>query len=262
MEEALALYDRIGVGYDGTRRADPGITARLAALLDLRGEPACLDAACGTGNYTQALSVLGGRWTGVDIAPRMIAEARAKTPAVHWLVGDVAQLPFPDGAFAGALCTLAIHHFPDLGAAFREIARVLRGGRLVLFTSAPEQMRTFWLNEYFPSAMARSMSVMPSLDRVRQALMQAGFTVVALEPWSVPADLVDLFLYSGKHHPELYFSAAVRAGISTFAQHADADEVERGCARLRADLASGRFEAIRRASEGPDGDYAFVIAHA
>jgi hypothetical protein len=41
VEEAIALYDRIGVGYDGICRADSGLTARLAALLDLRGAPTC-----------------------------------------------------------------------------------------------------------------------------------------------------------------------------------------------------------------------------
>ena len=104
------------------------------------------------------------------------------------------------------------------------------------------------------------MAVMPSLDRVHEALEHAGFRTRGIEPWSVPHDPVDLFLYSGKHHPELYLVAAVRAGISTFAQHADAAEIARGCARLREDLARGRFDAVRRAHDGPGGDYAFVIA--
>jgi ubiquinone/menaquinone biosynthesis C-methylase UbiE len=99
VEEAITLYDRIGVGYDGTRRADPGIAARLAALLDLRGGPACLDAACGTGNYTQALALLGGRWTGVDVAPRMIAEARSKASGRFEVVRRASEGSDGDYAF-------------------------------------------------------------------------------------------------------------------------------------------------------------------
>jgi hypothetical protein len=52
----------------------------------------------------------------------------------------------------------------------------------------------------------------------------------------------------------------VRAGISTFANLADPAEIERGCSRLSADLTSGRFADILRASEHADGDYLFLVA--
>lgn len=253
------IYDTIGVGYDGTRRADPGIVARLAGLLDVSTDEHCLDVGCGTGNYTTAVAARGGHWVGVDASSRMILEARSKAVAVRWVLGDALALPFTSGAFARGMCTLAIHHFPDLGVAFTEMARVLCR-RLVIFTSAPSQMRGYWLNEYFPDAMARSMVVMPELEHVRSLLAQAGFTAIRVEPWDVSPGLQDHFLYSGKHRPELYLSDAFRRGISTFAQHADPDEVETGCARLRADIESGRVDAVRAAYAGGGGDYAFVVA--
>ncbi len=253
------LYDQIGVGYDGTRRADPGIVARLAALLDVPPDAACLDVACGTGNYTTAVAASAGRWHGVEISPRMLAEARAKPSRVLWVLGDALALPFARGSFARVMCTLAIHHFADLGGALGEIARVLHRGRLVIFTSAPSQMRQYWLNEYFPDAMARSMAVMPELHRVQALLATAGFTSTRVEPWNVPPDLQDLFLYSGKHRPEMYLSAAFRRGISTFAQHADSAEVIAGCARLGADIETGRIDDLRRAYASTAGDYAFVV---
>ena len=59
------LYDRIGGGYDVTRRADPIIAGRLAHHLALGSSGNYLDIACGTGNYTSTLAAVGGTWTGV-----------------------------------------------------------------------------------------------------------------------------------------------------------------------------------------------------
>ena len=134
------------------------------------------------------------------------------------------------------------------------------GARLVLFTALPEQMRGYWLNEYFPIALARSMGQMPTEATLRQALGLAGFEKVAVEPWDVPDDLIDLFLYSGKNRPELYLSERVREGISTFALLAEPDEVAAGLARLGRDIRTGRIDDVRARYAARDGDYAFVIA--
>jgi hypothetical protein len=132
----------------------------------------------------------------------------------------------------------------------------------MIFTTFPEQTRDYWLGEYFPVMLARSIAQLPSAGAVERALREAGLRLLRVEPWVVPADLVDLFLYSGKDRPELYFEPAVRRGISSFALLADAGEVEAGLARLRADLASGRFAEIRARATSPDGDYTFVVAEA
>ena len=52
-------YDRIGIGYDVTRRADPYLTRRLLGLLEPRSGGLYLDVACGSGNYTAALAAEG-----------------------------------------------------------------------------------------------------------------------------------------------------------------------------------------------------------
>jgi SAM-dependent methyltransferase len=193
----------------------------------------------------------------------MLDRARAKSAGVPWCQADVAALPFRAAAFAGALCTLAIHHFPDLGGALAEVRRVLApGARLVIFTTFPEQMRDYWLVEYFPVMLAQSIAQMPSAEALERTLHEAGLRLVQVEPWVVPADPVDLFLYSGKHRPELYLDPAVRRGISSFALLAAAGEVEAGLGRLAADLASGRLAEVRARVTSPHGDYAFVVAEA
>ena len=98
-------------------------------------------------------------------------------------------------------------------------------GRLVIFTSDPDQMRGYWLNEYFPDAMRRSIEQMPALDEVEESLMRAGFCKVETEAYEVKQDLRDLFLYSGKHRPQLYLDEEFRRGISTFSTVASPEEV-------------------------------------
>ena len=55
------LYDAIGTTYTKSRQADPAIVQALLQSLSLLPSRAYLDLACGTGNYTVALSGLGGQ---------------------------------------------------------------------------------------------------------------------------------------------------------------------------------------------------------
>ena len=253
-------YDRIGVDYDSTRRPDPRVADRLIALLEPRAGERYLDIACGTGNYTQHLHARGIDVIGIDQSRTMLEAAHAKFPDITFDQADVTALPFPNRSFYGAICTLAIHHFTDIDRAFREISRVLGDGRFVIFTATPDQMRTYWLNAYFPNAMARAIAQMPSEDRVRVALAGAKFAIEATEPWFIPGDPIDLFLYCGKHNPALYLDARVRSGISTFASLANADEIEQGLAQLRSDIETGRIVARMAEHGSPFGDYMFFAA--
>ena len=257
----MVLYDRIGVGYDTTRRADPGIARQLIELLGVPTDGACLDVACGTGNYTTALAGAGLRMHGVEISPTMLDAAREKSRDVRWVNADATAIPFRDGTFQGALVTLALHHFREPAAVFREVARVLQeGARFVVFTGAREQMRRYWLNAYLPDAMEKSIRQMPSMEAAIVSMLAAGFGRVTAVPFTVTPELQDFFLYAGKYRPALYLDPRVRAGISTFANLADPTEVERGCARLADDLASGRFDEVLRAAEHDGGDYLFLVA--
>lgn len=256
----VTLYDRIGAGYDRTRRADPRIVDRLAAYLPLRSEGAYLDIGCGTGNYTCALAARAGRWHGVDPSAAMLTAARRKSTAVSWCQARAAQLPLADGCVDGVVCTLVIHHFGPLVAAFSEIRRVLARGYLVIFTSTPVQLRRFWLNHYFPQMMARSIARMPELSEVECALASAGFTELHMEPFEISPDHADLFLFGGKHRPEIYLSAEKRQGMSPFTELASAEELKSGVARLRADIDSGEIAGVLSRHAQGGGDYTFVIA--
>lgn len=256
----MPVYERIGQHYDRTRHADPDLVQQLAQYLQIKPESAYLDVACGTGNYTVALADRGGTWHRVDHSSRMIAAARQKADQVTWHVANAEALPYPDAHFSGVLCTLAIHHFEQLQPVFRQVYRVLASGHFVVFTATPEQMRQYWLIEYFPDAILRSLEQMPNLTTVTDALSEAGFDTIVTQAYFIPPTLQDLFLYSGKHQPELYLDTAVRAGISTFALLATPTEIAQGCQQLAADIATGMIQKIIRRYDHDRGDYLFIIA--
>lgn len=255
-----SLYDRLGRQYDRTRRADARIVDRLSTHLGLQANGAYVDVGCGTGNYTCALAARAGRWYGIDASTAMLAAARDKCDTVSWCQARVAHLPLANGSVEGAICTLAVHYFGPLAVAFGEIRRVLARGCFVIFTSTRRQLRRFWLNHYFPEMMARASARMPDVSELQQALATAGFTDVHTEPFEVPPDLVDWFVFGGKHRPELYLQAENRQAMSPFLQLAQPGQVESGLARLRADIESAQIERVTQRYEHDAGDYTFVIA--
>jgi ubiquinone/menaquinone biosynthesis C-methylase UbiE len=263
MANDTRLYEIIGGGYDTTRRADSGIVDILLRLLDVGGGGTYVDLACGTGNYTVALAKSGGHWIGVDNSARMIATAQRKSTAITWHVANATSLPLPSHAVSGVVCVLAIHHFPALFDTFREVRRILRaGGRLVLFTASREQMRGYWLNAYFPRAMAKAIEQMPDTPEVERILRLADIAPTCSELFVVGPQIQDFFLYSGKYFPDRYLDPQIRAGISTFVTLADPTEIVSGCEQLAADIRSGRWCPTHADARPSEGDYLFLVGEA
>jgi len=257
----MALYDTIGRTYDTTRKADPSVTRCLARLLNLQPGAKYLDVGCGTGNYTVALQNLGAQMYGLELTSTMLDKARIKSDRVRWIQGNAESVPFRDRYFDGATATVTIHHMKNPWRAFEEVFRVMRHGRFVIFTGDHSQMNGYWLREYFPNGFAAAIKQMPPAEKVMDQLERAGFTEVRREAWEVPRDIQDWFLYAGKYRPEIYLDPHVRAGISFFAQGvATPEETAAGCARLGADIKSGRIEEVMKKYLHNLGDYLFVIA--
>ncbi|MGH2865571.1 MAG: class I SAM-dependent methyltransferase [Solirubrobacteraceae bacterium] len=97
-----------------------------------------LDVACGPGIVAAALAQEAERAVGIDLTPQMVAQARRRCAAqglsnVSFDVGDVARLPYLDGAFTIVTCRYALHHLVDPGDVVKEMARVCApGGRIVV----------------------------------------------------------------------------------------------------------------------------------
>jgi SAM-dependent methyltransferase len=92
-----------------------------------------LDVATGGGHTALAFAGVAERVVAVDLTEPMLGAARAFMRSrgvgnVEFVAGNVEALPFRDGAFPAVTCRIAPHHFPNVGAAVREVARVLAPG--------------------------------------------------------------------------------------------------------------------------------------
>jgi ubiquinone/menaquinone biosynthesis C-methylase UbiE len=255
----MALYDRIGVGYDATRQADPYLLSRLMHHLRPHARGRYLDVGSGTGNYTIAMHRAGVPIQGLELSATMIQRAKEKAPDLAWHNGRAEAMPFASGSFDGAICTFVHHHMADPAAAFREVCRVLTPrARFVILNGTAEQMRHYWMHEYFPRMMEKATA--PYLRFVTiEVLESAGFRIACEEKYDVTPDLKDFFLCCGKLQPERYLDPRIRSGISSFADAPDQGEIERGLDRLSRDIKSGRINDVIRRFAYDGGDYMFTI---
>ena len=191
----------------------------------------------------------------------MLNIARVRNQQINWLLGQAEKIPADGNLFDGCIAILTIHHWANLNKALKEISRVLKGkGKIVFFTSTPEQMQKYWLNHYFPKMMNESILQMPSFDTVKAALTRARFVITETEKYFVNDDLRDCFLYIGKNRPELYFAEEIRKGISSFSALSHAEEVNQGLSALYEDIKTGKFKEILSKYNNDLGDYLFIVA--
>jgi len=135
-------FDRASTSYDAAAALQDRVRNELLARLDeLKVEPrAVLDLGAGTGHGTRALKRRHPKAVVVaaDIAPGMLEQARAQS---RWrrrferVRADAYALPFANGAFDLVFSNLMIQWCDDLDAVFAEIARVLKPGGLLLFST-------------------------------------------------------------------------------------------------------------------------------
>ncbi len=99
-----------------------------------------------------------GRVIAADFVQEMLVHGQGKAARALPCNADALQLPFPDGAFAGATVGFGIRNLMDLDAGLREAARVLApGARLVVleFTTPRRQpLRGLYLG-YFRHILPR-----------------------------------------------------------------------------------------------------------
>ena len=96
-----------------------------------------LDVGCGIARrMTQARESGVALAVGVDLTPRMLAEAREGELLA---AADVRAIPVADETFDVVWCRLVLGHVPDLEAAYSELTRVCaRGGRVVVTDFHPD----------------------------------------------------------------------------------------------------------------------------
>ena len=255
---ARAAYDAIGREYARQRRPDPRIAARVTAALG--AARSVLNVGAGAGSYEP-----DGRGV-VAVDPSAVMLAQRPPGAAPAVQARAEALPFADRSFDAVMAVLTLHHWTDGAGGLAECARVARA-RVVLLTWDPASSGFWLVQEYVPAFLALDRRQFPGMDALRAVLGNAlgPGARVEVTPVPVPGDCVDGFLGAFWARPAAYLEPAVRAGISPFARADLALVVEAGLERLRADLASGAWEARYgdlRATDALDVGYRLVVAEA
>jgi SAM-dependent methyltransferase len=121
---------------------------RLAREVGALG-PIC-DLGCGPGQIARYLHRQGVDTLGVDLSPRMIAEAQRLNPEIPFHQGNMLSLPDTENSWGGIAAFYCIIHIPreQVVDALREMKRVLKPGGVLLVTfhigNEIEHLDTWW----------------------------------------------------------------------------------------------------------------------
>ncbi len=173
--------------------------AMLRLLGDVTGHR-ILDAGCGSGPTTAALTQRGADVSGFDLSAAMIEIARRNLPETDLRLHDLADpLPWDDATFDTVVASLVLHYLPDWTGPLSELHRVLTsGGRLLVSVNHPgafpivyPDLEYFGITEYTEDYDFAGTSVDLTffhrpLSAMSASFAGAGFRIVGIhEP---PAD--------------------------------------------------------------------------
>jgi SAM-dependent methyltransferase len=195
-EDTRSTYDVVAAHYAreiagelADKPFDRGFLDRFAESV---GDARIVELGCGPGHVAGYLASRGANVSGLDLSPAMIEQAKRLFPGLEFRVGDMLALPFEDSSLAGVVSFYSIVHFdePQTQQAFREIARVLRRGRLaaIAFHIGSD---TLHRDEWFGETISVDFSFHEP-EIVRRQLQAVGFEILELterDPYP-PADRV------------------------------------------------------------------------
>lgn len=108
----------------------------VRSLIGTRRDATIVDVGTGCGDIPMAFAGQGWRTVAIDLNAEVLPVARGSTacePLIEVREGDVRSLPFENGAFDVAHCSLLVHHLSPHEAlgGLRELRRVARHGVVV-----------------------------------------------------------------------------------------------------------------------------------
>jgi SAM-dependent methyltransferase len=131
-------FDKYGSTNPVVRRLMAGFEGALSQLFSRAAPGSVLDVGCGEGvlTYEWAERIGEGRVVGIDLEdPKLQGEWALRTrPNLSFVAvsGDPLPLAFEDGEFDLVAAIEVLEHVPDPRATLAEMARVARGGHLLV----------------------------------------------------------------------------------------------------------------------------------
>ncbi|HEX4513974.1 MAG TPA: class I SAM-dependent methyltransferase [Polyangiaceae bacterium] len=191
-----------------------------------------LEIGCGTCNVLRALRErVGCSCAGVDPSSAMLALAPRNVGDLHCCSAE--RMEFPPTTFDFVYSVDVIHHIRDRGAAFGEIARVLReDGRVCTVTDSESVIRRRLLSHYFPETIDVELARYPRIETLRDEMARAGF--------------VDLREDEVAFEHDIHDARAVRDKVFSSLKLIDETAFHVGLARLEDDLKRGPLRNVAR----------------
>jgi len=120
-----------------------------------------LDAGCGTGYGSEMFSAAGASVVvGVDLSDTGLSEEHRHQAS--YVQGDLARLPFCDGAFDKVVCFEVIEHVSDADAVLDELKRVLDKDGLLIVSSPNRCVNVpgnpFHVHEFTPDELSEALA--------------------------------------------------------------------------------------------------------
>ncbi len=176
------MADRIDAAHAKVTRE---LVRRAGALAGSR----VLDVGCGAGTSVRAFLAAGAQVTGLDLAPRLIAHARASLPVgsrATFIKADAQSHGFEPGQFDVIASQFGVMFFDDPVAAFANLRRAARPGGRIVFAAwaAAEENPWFQIPKAAAEAELGSVEADPNapsptafrdIGRVEGILREAGW---------------------------------------------------------------------------------------
>jgi SAM-dependent methyltransferase len=144
---------------------------------DVMQHGAVCDLGCGPGHVARYLRDSGADVFGLDLSPKMVAQARQLNPDIEFREGNMLALELEDGSLAGIIAFYAIVNIPreSLPIAFAEMHRVLKPGGLLLlsFHIGDEVIRP---EELWGNRISMEFYKLQP-ERIQRLLTAAGFAI-------------------------------------------------------------------------------------
>jgi len=159
-------------------RAGPSLPVLLELARPIRSDQS-LDVATGTGHTALAVARLVAKTIGIDIAPKMLEQARrlAAEQAIsncEFVEGSAEKIPLPNGQFTLVTARHAPHHFHDAALFLSEVRRVLApDGRFVMADQISPSAEVFDWVDHWERTRDPSHFIQRTIEQWREEVTKA-----------------------------------------------------------------------------------------
>jgi SAM-dependent methyltransferase len=133
--KVVDLFNRVAERYDEVVPFFAAFGEQIAEAVPITSGTRLLDVGTGRGAVATQAFRRGCTVTAIDAAPAMLANLVDEYAGIDAVVMDAHRLGFADASFDVVVSSFAVHLLDQPLMALREIARVLRPGGLVAFTT-------------------------------------------------------------------------------------------------------------------------------